>query len=237
MTHEPGNRAKDKKTPDVELFHGNAAKFKEFLSKLETYFRMWPESYPKKDFNGKILYTSMRLTGSASNWSMANEKKLDTSSPGHWTSWTDFVEELRKSFGNTHALEDARTKLTEAQQLHNQSMAEFIAYCRKLQLEAQLPVDQLWSTLWVGVKDREVRERIIRIREYGRYKRPRLKETCFDDMISAGKHVESNKESERRIQQARDGHKKRSTKEESHEKGTGAGVKKHYKKSNPTTTL
>ena len=64
---EPTPVAKDKKTPDVELFDGNAAKFKEFLSKLETYFRMRPESYPKKDFNGKILYASMRLTGSASN--------------------------------------------------------------------------------------------------------------------------------------------------------------------------
>ena len=49
-TPEPAPRAKDKKTPDVELFDGNAAKFKEFLSKLETYFRMRPESYPKKDF-------------------------------------------------------------------------------------------------------------------------------------------------------------------------------------------
>ena len=212
-TPEPAPRAKDKKTPHVELFDGNAAKFKEFLSKLETYFRMRPESYPKKDFNGKILYTSMRLTGSAPNWWMANEKKLDTSIPGHWTCWTDFVEELRKSFGNTHALEDARTKLTGAQQLHSQSMAEFIAYCHKLQLEAQLPVDQLWATLWVGVKDKEVREHLIRIREYGRYKGPRLEETCFDDMLSAGKHVGSNKESERRIQQARDGHKKSSTKE------------------------
>ena len=125
---------------------------------METCFRMRPESYPKKDFNGKILYTSMRLTGSASNWWMANEKKLDTRMPGHWTSWTDFVEELRKSFGNTHALEDARTKLIGAQQLHSQSMAEFIAYCRKLQLGAQLPVDQLWSTLWVGVKDKECYE-------------------------------------------------------------------------------
>ena len=82
-TPEPAPRTKDKKTPDVELFDGNAAKFKEFLSKLETYFRMWPESYPKKDFNGKILYTSMRLTGSAANWWMANEKKLDTSIPGY----------------------------------------------------------------------------------------------------------------------------------------------------------
>ena len=98
-------------------------------------------------------------------------------------------------------------------------MAEFIAYCRKLQLEAQLPVDQLWSTLWVGVKDKEVREHLIRIREYGRYKGSRLEEICFDYMLSAGKHVESNKESERRIQQARDGHKKSSTKEKSHEKG------------------
>ena len=61
MTPEPAPRAKDKKTPDVELFDWNAAKFKEFLSKLETYFRMLPESYPKKDFNGKMLYTSMRL--------------------------------------------------------------------------------------------------------------------------------------------------------------------------------
>ena len=41
-TPEPAPRAKDKKTPDVELFDGNSAKFKEFLSKLETYFRMWP---------------------------------------------------------------------------------------------------------------------------------------------------------------------------------------------------
>ena len=235
-TPEPALRAKDKKTPDVQLFDRNAAKFKEFLSKLETYFRMQPESYLRKDFNGKILYTSMRLTGSASNWWMANEKKLDTSMPGHWTSCTDFVEELRKSFGNTHALEDARTKLTRAQQVHSQSMAEFIAYCRKLQLEAQLPVDQLWSTLLVGVKDKEVREHLIRIREYGRYKGPRLEETCFDDMLSAGKHVESNKESERRIQQARDGHKKSSTKDKSHEKGTGAGVKKHYKKSKPAAS-
>ena len=75
---KPAPRGKDKKTPDVELFDGNAAKFKEFLSKLETYFRMRPGLYPKKDFNGKILYTFMRLTGSASNWWMANEKKLDT---------------------------------------------------------------------------------------------------------------------------------------------------------------
>ena len=96
-TPEPAPRAKDKKTPDVELFDGNAAKFKEFVSKLETYFRMRPESYSRKDFNGKILYTSMRLTGSASNWWMANEKEFDTSMLGHWTSWTDFVEELRKS--------------------------------------------------------------------------------------------------------------------------------------------
>ena len=230
---EPAPRAKDKKTPDVELFDGNAAKFKEFLSKLETYFRMRPESYRRKDFNGKILYTSMRLTGSASNWWMANEKKLDTSIPGHWTCWTDFVEELRKSFGNTHTLEDARTKLTGAQQLHSQSIAEFIAYCRKLQLEAQLPVDQLWSTLWIGVKDKEVQEHLIIIREYRRYKGPRLEETCFDDMLSAGKHVESNKESERRIQQARDGHKKSSTKDKSHKKGTGAGVNKYHKKPKP----
>ena len=82
---EPAPRGKDKKTPDVELFDGNAAKFKEFLSKLETCFRMRPELYPKKDFNGKILYTFMRLTGSASNWWMANEKKLDTSILRHWT--------------------------------------------------------------------------------------------------------------------------------------------------------
>ena len=52
-------------------------------------------------------------------------------------------------------------------------------------------------------------------------------------MLWAGKHVESNKESERRIQQARDSHKKSSTKDKSHEKGTGAGVKKHHKKSKP----
>ena len=58
-------------------------------------------------------------------------------------------------------------------------------------------------------------------------------ETCFNDMLSAGKHVESNKESEKRIQQARDGHKKSSTKDKSHEKGTGAGVKKHHKKPKP----
>ena len=68
-----------------------------------------------------------------------------------------------------------------------------------------------------------------------RYKEPRLEETYFDDMLSAGKHVESNKESERRIQQARDGHKKSSTKDKSQEKGTGAGVKKHHKKSKPAT--
>ena len=78
-----------------------------------------------------------------------------------------------------------------------------------------------------------MREHLIRIREYGRYKGPKLEETCFDDMLSAGKHVEINKESERRIQQARDGHKKRFTKEKPHEKGTGAGVKKHHKKSKP----
>ena len=112
-------------------------------------------------------------------------------------------------------------------------MAEYIAYCRKLQLEAQLPVDQLWSTLWVGVKDKEVWEHLIRIWEYGRYKGPRLEETCFDDMLSAGKHAESNKELERRIQQARDGHKKSSTKDKSHERGTGAGVKKHHNKPKP----
>ena len=195
---------------------------------------MRPESYPKKDFNGKILYTSMKLTGSASNWWMANEKKLDTSMPGHWTSWTDFVAEHRKSFGNTHALKDARTKLTGAQELHIQSMAKFIAYSCKLQLGAQLPVDQLWSTLWVGVKDKAMQENLIRIREYGRYKGPRLEETGFDDMLSAGKHVESNKESKRRIQQTRDGHKKSSTQDKSHEKGPGVGVKKHHKKSKLT---
>ena len=133
-----------------------------------------PESYSKKDFPGMILYTSMKLTGRASNWWMANEKNLDTNIPGPWTSWTDFVEEFRKSFGNTNALEDARTKLTVAQHLHSQSMAEFIAYCRKLQLEAQLPVDQLWSALWVGVKNKEVRGHLIRIWEYRGYKGPRL---------------------------------------------------------------
>ena len=68
-----------------------------------------------------------------------------------------------------------------------------------------------------------------------RYKGPRLEETCFDDILSAGKHVESNIESERRIQQARDGHKKSSTKDKSQETGTGAGVKKHHKKSKPAT--
>ena len=114
-------------------------------------------------------------------------------------------------------------------------MAEFIAYCRKLQLEAQLPVEQLWSTLWVGGKDKKVLEYLITMREYGRCMGPRLEETCFDDMVSAGTHVESNKQLERRIQQPRDGHKKSSTKEKSHEKGTGAGVKKHDKKSKPST--
>lgn len=158
----------------------------EFLSKLETYFRMRPKSYPRKDFHGKILYTSMRFTGSASNWWMANEKKLDSENPGHWSSWTDFVEELKKSFGNTHAMEDARAKLSAAVQLSNQPMAEFVAYCRKLQLEAQLLVDQLWTVLWVGAKDKEVREHLIRIREYSRYKGPKLEETCFDDILSAG---------------------------------------------------
>ena len=79
-----------------------------------------------------------------------------------------------------------------------------------------------------------MRDHLIRIREYGRYKAVRLEETCFDDMLSAGKHVESNKESERRIQQARDGHKKSSTNDKSQEKGTGAGVKKHHKKSKLT---
>ena len=78
-----------------------------------------------------------------------------------------------------------------------------------------------------------MREHLIRIREYGRYKGPRLEETCFDDMLSAGKHVESNKESERRIQQAKDGHKKSSTKDKLHEKRTGAEVKQHHKKSKP----
>ena len=78
-----------------------------------------------------------------------------------------------------------------------------------------------------------MREHLIRIREYGRYKGPRLEKTCFDDMLPAGKHVESNKESERRMQQARDGHKRSSTKDKSHEKGTGAGVKKYHKKSKP----
>ena len=87
---------------------------------------------------------------------MANEKKLDTGIPGHCSCWKDFVKELRKSFGNTHALEDGRMELTGAKQLHSQSMAEYIAYCRKLQFEAQLPVGQLWSTMWVGVKDKEV---------------------------------------------------------------------------------
>ena len=78
-----------------------------------------------------------------------------------------------------------------------------------------------------------MQEHLIRIREYRRYKGPRLQETCFDDMLSAGKHVESNKESERQIQQARNGHKMSSTKDKSHEKGTGAAVNKHRKKSKP----
>ena len=52
-------------------------------------------------------------------------------------------------------------------------------------------------------------------------------------MLSAGKHAERNKESERRIQQARDGHKKSSSNDTSHEKGTGAGIREHYEKSKP----
>ena len=78
-----------------------------------------------------------------------------------------------------------------------------------------------------------MRELPIRIEEYKRYKGPRLEETCFDNMLSPGKHVKSNKESERRIHQARDGHKNSSTKDESHKKGIGGGVKKHHKKSKP----
>ena len=53
-------------------------------------------------------------------------------------------------------------------------------------------------------------------------------------MVSAGKHVTSNKESERRIQQARDSYKKSSTKEKSHVKGAVVVVKNHHTKSKPT---
>ena len=67
-----------------------------------------------------------------------------------------------------------------------------------------------------------MREHLIRIREYSRYKGPRLEETCFDDILSAGKHVESNKESEKRTQQAREGMQKSSgRKEKPQASGTG----------------
>ena len=80
-----------------------------------------------------------------------------------------------------------------------------------------------------------MQEHLIRIQEYGRYKGPRLEKTCFYDILSAGKYVESNKESKRSIQQARDGHKKSSAREKFQIAGTGARVKEHHKKSKPTT--
>ena len=70
-----------------------------------------------------------------------------------------------------------------------------------------------------------------------RYKGPRLEEMCFDDMLLAGEHVDTYKESERWFQQARDGHKKRSTKAKSNSTGTGTRVKKHHKKSKYMTAL
>ena len=67
-TPEPIPYTKDKKTSDIVLFMGNTVKFKEFLSKLETSFRMCSASYSRKDFQGKILHTSIRFTMSTCNW-------------------------------------------------------------------------------------------------------------------------------------------------------------------------
>ena len=70
------------------------------------------------------------------------------------------------------------------------------------------------------------------------FKGPTLKQTCFNDMLSVRRHVESNKESEKHTQQAKEvmskgsGHKK-----ESRSIRISSGIKKHYNKSKSSTNM
>jgi len=149
---------KDRKVPDIEMYDGTPKELQGFLDKLDIYFEMKPSSYSIDDHKGKIMYVSMRCTGAALNWFTAM-KETKWMSYGHW------VEAFKRNFANPHAKDDARRSMKQAIQKDNQKVADFIAYMRKLQLDADLDASLLWSYLW-GAIPSSVREYLARTQGY-----------------------------------------------------------------------
>lgn len=170
----------------MEKFDGISTQLRGFLDQLDTYFRMKPATYPNADFEGRIL----RCTGAAMNWFTAMKNT-------RWMSYEHWKTEFCRNFDDPHSKDSAIRKIEVAVQKTNQKTAEFVAYIRKLQLEADLPADQLWAFLWSAVPTL-VREYLTRTRNYAKRTGPPTVEGCFQDILSAGKQVEESAEDEKK---------------------------------------
>ena len=108
--------------------------------------------------------------------------------------------EFSRNFDDPYAKDSAIRKIEVAVQKTNQKIAEFVAYIRKLHLEADLPADQLWAFLCSAVPT-FVREHLTRTRNHAKRTGPPMVEEYFQDILLARKQVEESAEDKRRAQQ------------------------------------
>ena len=107
-----------------------------------------------------------------------------------WGSYEEFIKDLKLNYENPTADNQAKSKLAVAQQSSNESITDFIAKVRKLNLEAKFKASRLWEILFFGVKEEIQQYMIHKMKIKGPYDSPGSIEACYSRVHAAGRYVE-----------------------------------------------
>jgi hypothetical protein len=111
-----------------------------------------------------------------------------------WGSYEEFIKDLKNNYENPTADNQAKSKLAVAQQGNNESITDFIAKVRKLNLEAKFEASRLWEILFYGVKEEIQQYMIHEMKIKGPYESPGNIEACYSRVHAAGRYVEERGE-------------------------------------------
>jgi hypothetical protein len=138
---------------------------------------------------------STRLTDAPATWWAGVKDKLKgTNGATMWGSYEEFIKDLKLNYENPTADNQAKSKLSVAHQGNNESITDFVAKVRKLNLEAKFEASRLWEILFFGVKE-EIQQYMIRDMSIkGPYDSPGSVEACYSRVHSAGRYVEERGE-------------------------------------------
>jgi hypothetical protein len=108
--------------PHPDKFDGDTSKLRQFLEDLTVHFEYYfPITFAPTKLYERIRYAGTRMEGAAGNWIQAIFKDRSENPQNEWqeqtrlifTTYANFEDQLKKSFGVTNEVQEAEKKLRE----------------------------------------------------------------------------------------------------------------------------